>query len=119
MVQARSQMRFLDPRSEGLFRVFQKALAPLSLGEATRAASNGQLRDTATGEPVLWTPSPMVLPVSAALRQRLESPDYERDAVQAESAASEIRLARLSVLSEEGFAGSGEAAAPGTAAMDP
>ncbi len=82
VVQARSQMRFLDPRSEGLFRVFQKALAPLSLGEATRAASNGQLRDAATGEPVYWTPSPMVLPVSAALRQRLESPDYERDAAQ-------------------------------------
>ncbi len=96
VVQARSQMRFLDPRSEGLFRVFQKALAPLSLGEATRAASAGQLRDAATGEPVFWTPSPMVLPVSAALRQRLESPDYERDAAEFENAATALRLADFS-----------------------
>lgn len=116
VVQARSQMRFLDPRSEGLFRVFQKALAPLSLGEATRAASNGQLRDAATGEPVYWKPSPMVLPVSAALRQRLESPDYESDAAQCESATSALKLVELSA---ERSAASNGAPAPGTAAADP
>ena len=73
VVQARSQMRFLDPRAEGLFRSFQKALHPLALGEATRAASDGRLRDAATGEPVRWIPSPMILPVSrgAAATPRL------------------------------------------------
>ena len=48
VVQARSQMRFLDPRREGLFRSFQQgASRRCRLGEATRAASDGRVRDAA------------------------------------------------------------------------
>ncbi len=86
VAQAHSQLRFLDPRREGLFRSFQKALGTLSLGEATRAASDGRVRDAATGEAVRWIPSAMILPVADALRQRLESPEYERAAAEAEVA---------------------------------
>jgi len=84
--QAHGQLRFLDPQREGLFRSFRKALEDLALGEATRAASAGRLRDTSTGETVRWPPSPMILPVKATLRQRLESPEYERAAAESEVA---------------------------------
>ena len=84
--QAHGQLRFLDPQREGLVRSFRKALEDLALGEATRAASAGRLRDTSTGETVRWPPSPMILPVKATLRQRLESPEYERAAAESEVA---------------------------------
>ena len=84
--QAHGQLRFLDPQREGLFRSFRKALEDLALGEATRAASAGRLRNTSTGETVRWPPSPMILPVKATLRQRLESPEYERAAAESEVA---------------------------------
>lgn len=86
VVQARTQMRFLDPRIEGLFRSFQKAFRALPLAEATIAASDGRVRIAATGEAVRWPPSAMILPVSAAFRARLDSPDYERAAAEAEIA---------------------------------
>jgi hypothetical protein len=86
VLQAHGQLRFLDPQREGLFRSFRKALEDLALGEASRAASAGRLRDTSTGETVRWPPSPMILPVSATLRQRLESPEYERAAAESEVA---------------------------------
>ena len=91
--QARSQLRFLDPQREGLFRSFEKALATLPLGEATRAASDGRVRDAATGAPVKWPPSTMILPVAPGLRERLDSPDYERVAKESETA---LLLAPLS-----------------------
>ncbi|MBP9143346.1 MAG: histone deacetylase [Thermoanaerobaculia bacterium] len=106
VAQARSQMSFLDPRAEGLFRSFRKALQPLALGEATRAASDGRLRNAETGVPVRWIPTPMILPVTAALRQRLDSSEYERAA-----ADSELEL-RLEELSAAGPPASGRAAAP-------
>lgn len=96
VAQARFQMRFLDPRAEGRFRSFQRALQPLALGEATHAASDGRLRDAATGAAVRWTPSAMVMPVTAALRQRLDSPDYERAAAEAEI---DLRLDTVSAAS--------------------
>ena len=86
VVQARARMRFLDPRIEGLFRSFQRATSAVSLGEATRAASDGRVRDAATGEAVRWPPSAMILAETEALRERLDSPDYERAAAAAEVA---------------------------------
>ena len=111
--QARSQLRFLDPHREGLFRSFQKALATLSLGEATRAASDGRLRDAATGASVRWPPSIMILPVTARLREQLESPDYEQTA-----AESELVL-RLAPISAEPSAESASARAPAAPAEAP
>jgi hypothetical protein len=110
VLQARSQLRFLDPQREGLFRSFRRALQDLPLGEATRAASDGRVRDARTGETVRWPPSPMILPVAASLRQRLESPEYESAAAQAE-----IDL-RLDSLSAERSAASAAAAPPAGAA---
>ncbi len=90
VVQARTQMRFLDPGIEGLFRSFAKALRSLPLAEATIAASDRRVHWAATGEAVRWPPSAMILPVSATLRARLDSPDYERAAAAAEI---DLRLA--------------------------
>ena len=110
--QARSQLRFLDPHREGLFRSFQKALATLSLGEATRAASDGRLRDAATGASVRWPPSIMILPVTARLREQLESPDYEQTAAESELV---LRLAPISAEPSAGSASAGGPAAPAEA----
>lgn len=106
VVQARSRLRFLDPQREGLFRSFSRALQDLALGDATRAASDGRVRDAHSGETVRWPPSPMILPLSAALHQRLESPEYERAA-----AAAEIAL-RLDTVSGARSGASAAAAPP-------
>ncbi len=111
--QARGELRFLDPRREGLFRSFQRALGTLPLGEATRAASDGRVRDAATGEAIRWPPSTMILPLAGSLRQRLDSPEYERLA-----AESEVPL-RLAGVSAERSAGSGSARGPGAEAGAP
>ncbi len=44
------------------------------------------MRDAATGEAVRWIPSAMILPVADGLRQKLESPEYERAAAESEVA---------------------------------
>lgn len=111
--QARSQLRFLDPDREGLYRSFQKALATLPLGEATRAASDGRVRDATTGETIRWPPSAMILPVTPELRARFESPEYA-----ARATAAEVAL-RLAPVSGERSAASTSADAPAAAAEAP
>lgn len=107
--QARTELRFLEPQREGLFRSFQQALRALPLGEATRAASDGRVHDAATGAVVRWIPSAMILPIAAGLRELFASPDYERAA-----AASEIDLRYVPVTAEPSGE-SGRSGAPGAA----
>ena len=59
---------------------------PDELLQRVDAASDGRVRDATTGEAVRWLPSAMILPVAAALRQRLEGPEYERAAAESEVA---------------------------------
>jgi hypothetical protein len=84
------QMRFLDPRAKACTAASRRRSRPLPLGEATHAASDGRLRDAATGEAIRWPPAAMILPVTAQrCETALESPEYERAAAEAEI---ELRL---------------------------
>lgn len=69
-------LAFLDPVDAARYEAYRAALAALPLAEATHAAENGQVIDETTGEPALWQPVPMVIPVSQRLRERLTSPEY-------------------------------------------
>ena len=69
--------RFLEPAHQARLEAMRRALTGLRLVEATRAVEDGRIVDAATGETVPWKPEPMVIPVSARLRERVEGPEYE------------------------------------------
>ncbi|MDY7093165.1 MAG: histone deacetylase [Acidobacteriota bacterium] len=64
-------LRFLEPEHERLYRGLHKALAELSVAEASRAVDEERIVDAETGEPFRWRPMPMVLPVSDRLKEEL------------------------------------------------
>jgi acetoin utilization deacetylase AcuC-like enzyme len=76
--QSRKWLRFLDPADEGVFQALQQALHGLPLSEATRAVSEKRVVDAATGEPFVWRPMPMGLPVTDRFRALVEGDDYKR-----------------------------------------
>lgn len=83
-IQARGQMRFLDPAAEGLFRAVVQALEGQPLARATLLADEGALRDIASGAVVRWQPAVMVLPVSSALKEWFASEAYAEAAATAQ-----------------------------------
>jgi hypothetical protein len=85
--QARAAARFLDPAIEGRFRAVQSTLAGLSLAAASQAVEEGRLVDVASGTPYEWQPAPLIIPLTTALRARLESAEYEQAMATAERAA--------------------------------
>jgi acetoin utilization deacetylase AcuC-like enzyme len=76
-------LHFLSPEDEGLLRSVRAALDGLSLVEVSRAVVEGRVVDAATGRPFVWTPKPMVLPVTARLRDQVQGDEYERAAAAA------------------------------------
>ena len=90
-VQSRRSLRFLDPEVEGRFRALERALGHLPLVEAANAVEAGKVIDVRTGEPFTWAPGPMVIPVSPALRRKLEGEAYESIAAR-EAAAHELAV---------------------------
>ncbi len=86
---ARRLTRFLEPEKEALFRAVSDLLRELPLAEASRLVDEGGVRDTETGEPLRWQGWPLVLPISARLRERTEGPEYE---VAVEAARARLRL---------------------------
>ncbi len=72
-------LRFADPRDEAWFRAVRDAVEALPLAEATRAVAARRVIDHENGESVAWRPMAMVLPLSDAARQRLESETYESE----------------------------------------
>jgi len=80
--------RFLDPAHQARLEAMRRALSSVRLVEATRVVEERRLVNAATGAAVPWEPAPMVIPVSARLRERVEGPAYE--------AALERELATLS-----------------------
>ncbi len=80
--------RFLDPARQARLEAMTRALSGLRLVDASRAVEEGRVVNAATGATVPWEPSPMVIPVSARLRERLWGPDYD--------AALEQELSQLS-----------------------
>ena len=73
--QASGLLRFVEPEAAARFEALRDAVGDLPLGEATRAVDAQKVLDEATGEPVTWEPSPMVIPVSERLARRLASDD--------------------------------------------
>ncbi len=90
--QGRKWLRFLAPRDEGVFRALREALHGLPLSEATRVVDEKRVVDARTGEPFVWRPMPMVMPVTDRLRNVVEGEDYEGK-VAAEAARHDFRLA--------------------------
>lgn len=90
--QGRKHLRFVHPEHEGVIRALDKALAGLNLAAATNAVAEGRLVDARTGKPFEWRPMPMVLPVSAALREHLDESEYQKK-VEDAAASYEFRLA--------------------------
>jgi acetoin utilization deacetylase AcuC-like enzyme len=76
--QGRKWLRFLDPVDEGVFRALQQALHGLPLSEAARAVAEKRVQDAGTGEPFVWRPMPMGLPVTDRFRALVEGEDYKR-----------------------------------------
>jgi hypothetical protein len=76
-VLGRHYLKFVDPERQARFDALCDVLAPLDLAAAGRALEAGRVRDVAAGgAAVQWHTGPMVLPVSAALRELVESPAY-------------------------------------------
>jgi acetoin utilization deacetylase AcuC-like enzyme len=68
---------FADPVHQGRMLALQHAVRSLRFGEAARAVDGGLVQDEETGRPAMWVPSPLVIPVSSALRDYFGSRDYE------------------------------------------
>jgi acetoin utilization deacetylase AcuC-like enzyme len=81
--QGKRWLRFVDPVEEGRFRALQEALRGVPLAAATHAVAGGRVVDAADGAPFVWRPAPMVLPLSAALRERVGGEEYEERAAAA------------------------------------
>lgn len=87
--QARGMLRFVDPEREAFFSNLSSVLGPLRLDEASRLLARGGVIDGTTKQPVSWTPALMVLPVSDALKDMMDAPEYTH---RVEEAARQSRL---------------------------
>jgi len=82
---------FVEPEQAAVFRAMKETLGGLGLDRASQAVAAGRLVDAATNARVTWTASPMVVPVSAALRTQVSGPTYERAVAEA-AARLKLRL---------------------------
>jgi acetoin utilization deacetylase AcuC-like enzyme len=83
--QSRRRLRFASPRDEGRFRALAAALSGLSLREASWAVARGQVVERETGQVLMWTGQPMVLPLSPALTAELDAPAYVAEVAEVEA----------------------------------
>ena len=85
---AHRRFRFADPERQGRFDALAEAVTGLDLAAVTRAIEEGRVVDAQTGVPIVWDPGPMVLAVSAQLRERLEGAAYETARARARAAVA-------------------------------
>ncbi len=85
------RMRFLEPEDQARFETVRDAVAGLSFAAADRAIDGGRVVDATTGEPMRWSPAPMVVPVSGRLQALVRGPSYER-ALEVARSAFRVRL---------------------------
>jgi hypothetical protein len=81
----RKNLRFLDPEAEGLYRALVHRFEGLSLAEAAEALAAGRVIEAKTGQPVVWSPAPMVFPVTDRLHELVEGEAYEAAVAEAEA----------------------------------
>ncbi|HSM52322.1 MAG TPA: histone deacetylase, partial [Thermoanaerobaculia bacterium] len=102
-VQAHGPLRFAEPLAEARYRALVAALRSLPLGRASEAVDADQVVDAASGEPVRWERSSMVLPVTEALKDRLAGEEFRREVERLEA----MLRYRLAEGAEAGGAGAG------------
>lgn len=85
-------LRFLEPEHEVLYRALEKALAGLSVAEASHAVEAGRVYDVATGETFHWAPMAMVLPVSKRLQAALHGEEAHQELERAQAQAPVFAL---------------------------
>jgi acetoin utilization deacetylase AcuC-like enzyme len=90
-MQSRRLVSPLRPEDEARLGALSRALAGLSLPEATAAVDAGQIADATTGELTGWTPVATVLPVSDRLRAMVSGPEYD-EAVERAAGRFSFRL---------------------------
>ncbi len=90
-VQSRRLVSPLRPEDEARLAALSRALAGLSLPEATEAIEAGGVVDAASGARVEWRPVATVLPVSDRMRALVSGPQYE-DVVRREAERFAFRL---------------------------
>jgi acetoin utilization deacetylase AcuC-like enzyme len=100
-VQSRHLVTPLHAADEARIRAFSKALAGLSLAEATRAVAEGRVVDESTGRPAEWLPIPSVVPVSERLKALVTGPIYEEE-VAREVSRHRFRLEAVSAAPGDG-----------------
>lgn len=85
---AHRRFRFADPERQGRFDALAEAVTGRDLAAVTQAIEEGRVVDVQTGLPIAWDPGPMVLAVSAQLRERLEGAAYETARARARAAVA-------------------------------
>jgi acetoin utilization deacetylase AcuC-like enzyme len=73
---ARGWATFLDPEDEARFLAVEHALAGVPLGRASAMVAEGRVVVSA-GQPVRWSPAPMVHALHPELDARISGDDYE------------------------------------------
>ncbi len=77
--QARGILAFLHPLDAAWFACVEEVVAGLPLADATRLVHGGGLVYAQGGEVVEWRPAAMVLPVSARLKEWIQSEEYQTE----------------------------------------
>ncbi|MFO7654900.1 MAG: hypothetical protein R6X25_13945 [Candidatus Krumholzibacteriia bacterium] len=68
---------FLDPVHEARFRAVRRTLRHLKLHEASAAVESRRVRDRSTGEPYVYHPARLVIPLSERLRAGPHAQEYQ------------------------------------------
>jgi len=74
---AQPMASFADPIHQARLAAMLHAVRNLRLNEAAGAVEKGLVVDDATGDPVLWVPAPMIIPVALSLKDYYGSMEYE------------------------------------------
>lgn len=95
-IQSRRRVRFLEPEDEALIQSLEALFDGVPLPEASNLIADGRVVDETTGARLTWKGYPMVLAVSAALKERVSGTAYE------ERVAAERNRLRLAVIQPVG-----------------
>ncbi len=77
-----------DPVREGRFRALQNALKGIELRRAGLAVEEGRVRNETKGRPLVWEPTPLVIPVRPDWKAEFAAPAYQEALQEAEQASS-------------------------------